>query len=62
MKPHTGDPKFDRRTLERLLREGSLTHAEVEKYLEKLPDEKANAEEVVISNEPASGRGPTFLA
>lgn len=62
MKLTLGDPKFDRRTLERLIREGALTHAEVEKYLEKLPDEKANAEEVVIEEERAGSKGPTFLA
>lgn len=62
MKLTLGDPKFDRRTLERLVREGVLTHAEVEKFLEKLPDEKANAEEVVVEDERTGSKGPTFLA
>lgn len=42
-----GDPKFDIRTLKANLREGKLTHKEVEAHLKNLPDESKNAEEIV---------------
>lgn len=62
-----GDPKFDIRTLKANLREGKLTHKEVEAHLKNLPDESKNAEEIVPFEEksqkkpsPRKSKEPTF--
>ena len=38
--------KFDKRTIERKMKNGEITDAEYQAYLAELPDEAENAEEV----------------
>ncbi len=56
--------KFDLRTKERNLRDGTLPKEEYQKYLKSLPDEAANVQEIPIFEEtPTDGSAePTFSA
>lgn|GEM_PF-1991987 len=63
--------KFDLRTIERLLREGTIEKKEYEEFLKKLPDDESNADytDVYEENpeekpraEPPGPGGPTFTS
>ncbi len=54
--------KFDLRTRNGSLRNGSLTKEELQKFLKSLPDESKNAEEVPVFEEATNGSEPTFSA
>jgi hypothetical protein len=46
------DKKFDKRTIERNLREGIITAEEWKKYLKALPDVSDNADQVMMDGRP----------
>lgn len=64
----SADSKLDVRTLERALRDGTLTKKDLEKHLKSLPDEQSKMEEISpmeaaqkISKEPQElTEEPTF--
>lgn len=67
----SADSKLDIRTLERALRDGTLTKKDLEKHLKSLPDEQSKSEEIhpaeaaqkisrKISKESESTEEPTF--
>ena len=58
----TLDTKFDQRTRDRALRDGSLTKEDLQKHLKTLPDESGQTEEVPVFEEPQKGDEPTFSA
>lgn len=65
---NTHEPKFDLRTLERYLREGTITRQEYEKFLAQIPDMNGNLEEIPLANEDENdslgkiAKGLTFLS
>jgi hypothetical protein len=47
--------RFDLRTLEHMLRSGTITKKDYEAYLKKLPNSESNAEYVEIEEEQSTG-------
>jgi len=54
MKPETTEQKFDERTRERALRDGTLTKQELQAFLKSLPDESSKTCEIPVFEEPAA--------
>ncbi|MDO8526419.1 MAG: hypothetical protein Q7T03_01885 [Deltaproteobacteria bacterium] len=50
----TQNDKFDIRTRDRELRNGTIAKQDVEKYMKSLPDEASNAEEIPVFEEVAA--------